>query len=278
MNNDKTALITGASKGLGKALALTCAARGYNLILVSLPKTGTTQLAQSIEEDYKVRTKVFEFDLTVEENIYELVNYVEKTSALNLLINNAGCGGTGSFETSSLEYIDLVLKLNIRVTTMLTRLLIPSLRMASGRAYVMNISSMAAFSPIGFKHVYPASKAFLYAFTMGLREEYRDSGISFSTIHPGPMLTNSDTSRRIIQQGAVAKFCLVNTIDIAKTALKRTLRGKAVIVPGWGNKISYWTMKILPSGFIKKLLTRVVRREIALYSDHSVVTPHPISA
>src|SRR5690606_4427707 len=143
-----------------------------------------------------------------------------------------------------------------------TRWLIPALKTRGERSYVMNISSMAAFSPIGYKHVYPASKAFLLAFTMGLREEFRGSDISFSSVHPGPMLTNFNCSRRIVRQGAVARFCLVNTMSIAKLALRQTLAGKAIIIPGWGNKISYWAMKLLPSALVKKLITRGVRKEI----------------
>jgi uncharacterized protein len=158
----KTALITGASKGLGKELALACAKRQYNLILVALPQSNIQGLADQITEDYGVEVETFEYDLTEEFKIYELADHVCKKGPLDILINNAGCGGTGEFEHSPVEYIDLVLKLNIRATSMLTRLLIPSLKASAGRSYVMNISSMAAFCPIGYKHVYPASKVFLY--------------------------------------------------------------------------------------------------------------------
>ena len=264
-----TALITGASKGFGKELAISCAKRGYGLILVSLPNSNIDNLANQINENYGVQVDTFEYDLTDEEKVHELAAVINARFSLDILINNAGCGGSGEFEKSPVAYIERVLNLNVRATALLTHLLIPALRRCNGHAYVMNISSMAAFSPMGYKHVYPASKAFLYSFTLGLREEYRDSGISFSSVHPGPMLTNSDTSRRIIQQGIFAKFCLVGTSKVADKALKGTLEGKSVIIPGIGNKISYWIIKVLPSAWVKKMLTTGMKREVALYAVQS---------
>ncbi|MCH7408938.1 SDR family NAD(P)-dependent oxidoreductase [Belliella sp. DSM 111904] len=263
----KTALITGASKGLGRALAIEAAAIGFDLILVSLPQSGTYLLADQIEQTYDVSVKVFEIDLLDAESIDLLASYTDQLPSLEMLINNAGCGGSGAFETASVAYIDKVLQLNVITMTLLTRKLIPALMRSSKRSYVMNISSIAAFAPIGYKHVYPASKAFVYAFTLGLREEYRNAGVSFSTVHPGPMLTNSDSCRRIVKQGNIARFCLESTTKVAQTSLQATLKGKAVIIPGLGNKLTYLFMKLLPSGIVKKLITQGVKKEIDIENE-----------
>lgn len=261
-----TALITGASKGFGKELAISCAKMGYNLVLVSLPNSNVENIAGQIEENYNVLVETFECDLTDEGKVHELAAAINDRFSLSLLVNNAGCGGSGKFEKSSITFIERVLNLNVRAAALLTHLLIPNLKRADGHAYVMNVSSMAAFSPMGYKHVYPASKAFLYSFTLGLREEFKNSGISFSSVHPGPMLTNSDTSRRIIHQGAFAKLCLINTSTMAEIALRETLRGKSVIIPGMGNKISYWLMKVLPSALVTKMITTGMKKEAQFYA------------
>ncbi|MCC5930714.1 MAG: SDR family NAD(P)-dependent oxidoreductase [Cyclobacteriaceae bacterium] len=261
----KKALITGASKGLGKEFAIQAAKRGYNLFLVALPNSNVHRLGKEIEDSYGVRVTSYESDLTDFAQIKELASKINESGNLDLLINNAGCGGSGEFEKSTLDYIDLVLNLNVKATALLTRLLIPALKKPNGRSHVLNISSMAAFSPIGYKHVYPASKAFLLSFTLGLRQEFKNAGIIFSSVHPGPMLTNSDTSRRIIQQGFMARFCTLNTPEIAAISLNSALKGKAVIIPGFGNHCLYHLMKQLPSEWVLGLVTRSVQKEISMY-------------
>jgi uncharacterized protein len=271
----KKALITGASKGLGKEYAMQCAALGYELLLVSLPHSNIYGLGKEISNHFGIKVKCFEMDLTDFNQVSKLADEVNTMGELNLLINNAGCGGSGEFEQSSIDFIDRVLNLNVRATALLTRLLIPALKKSPNQSIVINVSSMAAFSPIGYKHVYPASKAFLLSFTMGLREEFKNAGISFSSVHPGPMLTNSDTARRIIQQGAMAKFCTLNTSEIAAKSLKEAFAGKDVIIPGFGNQLSYWMMKLLPSKLVQRLITNGVRNEIKIYQVNPEFTIQP---
>jgi uncharacterized protein len=257
----KTALITGASKGLGRELAILCAKKGFDLYLVALPHSNLPYLADQISYHYKVKTEAIEMDLTDEEQVYHLAHTVNKNGSLELLINNAGAGGTAEYDTSPLSYLENLIKLNVRTAAVLTRLVMPALKKAK-TSHVLNISSMAAFSPIGYKTVYPASKAFLLSLTMGLREEFKSSNIQFSTAHPGPMLTTSSSCKRIIKQGAKARFCLLNTSEIAEICLESMFKGKAVIIPGFGNKVWFWFMKLFPKKFVKSAMTESVRNEL----------------
>ncbi len=257
----KKALITGASKGLGRELAILCAKKGFDLYLVALPNSNLPYLAEQISYHYRVSAIAIEMDLTDEEQVYHLAHTINNEGSLELLINNAGAGGTAEYDSSPLAYLENLIKLNVRTAAVLTRLLMPSLKMAS-KSYVLNISSMAAFSPIGYKTVYPASKAFLLSLTMGLREEFKSTSIHFSTAHPGPMLTTSSSCKRIIKQGAKARFCLLNTSEIAKICLNKTFEGKAVIIPGFGNKIWFLFMKVFPKKFVKSTMTESVRNEL----------------
>lgn len=253
-------MVTGASSGLGKEFAVQCAALKMNLILVALPGRGLPDVAEQLRSLYHVDVVAMEQDLTNDEDLEEIVRTAEK-HPVNFLINNAGTGGSAKFASASIRSIDTILMLNVRATALLTRLLIPSL-LKQERSYILNISSLSAFSPIGFKTVYPASKAFLHSFSMGLREEFRGTNLSVSASYPGPMLTNADVTGRIIQQGYRAKLSLLPVTEIARVALDQTLRGKAIIIPGFINRLNYGLIRIMPTSLKTKMISGVIRKEI----------------
>ena len=255
-------LITGASAGLGKELAIACAKRGMDLILVALPGGNLPRLAAQLRKIYEVQIIPFETDLTREGAVKELVDCVIDRFAVNCLINNAGIGGTSGFLQTPAEAIDRILQLNIRSTVLLTRLLLPEL-MRHDRSYILSVSSLAAFSPMAYKTVYPASKTFIYHFSRALREELRHTPVSVSVLNPGPILTNFNASRRIMKQGALAKLCLLSTPQIAQAALNGMLRRQAVIIPGWANHLNTLLMQLFPEGIRIHLVSRIVRRELA---------------
>ena len=149
------ALVTGASSGLGRCYALELARQGIDTLLVALPGSGLDEVVAASRQ-YGVNCIPFEADLCNEEALYELCWKIDTRYSLFMIINNAGTGGTKRFTTCTPEYLDRILHLNIRVPTLLTRYLLPNLRQAP-EAFILNVASMAAFSPTGFKTVYPAS-------------------------------------------------------------------------------------------------------------------------
>ncbi len=211
-------MITGASLGLGREFAIACAKRNMNLILISLPGEKLPVLAEFIAFRYRVKVVYFELDLTKKESLLSLHDLISRQYPVNIIINNAGFGGSRLFECSPLEYLDNMIQLNIRALSLLTRLMIANLK-RQPRAWIMNISSMAAFSPMPFKTLYPASKAFVYYFSRGLSEELKDTRISVSVVHPGPMMTNDEVSSRIRKQGFSGRLCLLPTESIADFSL-----------------------------------------------------------
>lgn len=261
MNSTTYTLITGASSGLGKEFAIQCARLGRNIILIALPGGNTRSIAVNLRLEYLVDVQVFEFDLTDSEELQTKVTEITQQYAIDFLINNAGVGGTSSIMGTSLERIDQIILLNVRTTALLTRLLIPHL-LKHDKSYIMNIASMAAFSPIAWKTVYPASKAFISSFSLGLKEELGGTGISVSVVYPGPILTNSNTSRRIISQGLKGKMGLLPTPSIARIALRRTLAQHTVIIPGWMNKLNHFLMRLLPVEIKLRLISREVKKEM----------------
>ncbi|MGF6847804.1 short-subunit dehydrogenase [Chitinophaga sp. W3I9] len=261
MPDNKYTLITGASSGLGKEFAIQCARKGMNIILIALPGSRLQSMAENLELEYRIYVKVFEFDLSDSDVLKQQLQLITRDYPINFLINNAGIGGTSSITHTSLERIDEIMMLNVRSTVLLTHLLIPHL-LKHPQSYIMNIASMAAFTPIAYKTVYPASKAFISSFFLGLKEELADTSVSVSVVYPGPIMTNSHTSRRIISQGLKGKMGLLSTPDIADIALRGTLAGHPVIIPGWMNKLNHILMQLLPLSFRMRIVSREVKKEI----------------
>jgi short-subunit dehydrogenase len=259
-------LITGAGSGLGKEFALQCARLGHNMILVDLPGSHIRSLARDLINSFGIDAQVFEFDLTESWVLRHKMQYIMATYTINFLINNAGTGGSSSITSTPLERIDQIIQLNVRSTALLTHLLLPHL-IKNRNAYILNVSSMAAFTPIAYKTVYPASKAFISSFALGLREELSGTGVSISVLYPGPIMTNSGTTQCILLQGRKARLGLLSTAAIASMALRKTLARQPVIIPGAINRISHWLMQWLPLNIKLRLVSREVKRELVLQNQ-----------
>jgi len=262
MNKTYT-LITGASSGLGSAFALCCARLEMNLILIALPGSAIKRTGEELSLLYGVEVHIFEFDLTNKLAFERHIEIIKASFAVDFLINNAGMGGTVPMLDSTPQMIDKIIQLNISCTALLTRELLPQLLQHS-RSYVLNIASMAAFSPIAYKTVYPASKAFVSSFSLGLREEMQEQGVSVSVAYPGPIMTNSNTSQRILLQGYKGRLGLFSTMDLANRIIRQTLAGRAVIVPGWWNRMNQRLMGIIPSTVKVRLISGAIKRELQL--------------
>jgi short-subunit dehydrogenase len=260
-NEKKFTLITGASAGLGKALAEECARRGMNLILVSLPEDELHLLGASLRREYGVEVHCFEMDLTQREAPLELARTVLQRFSVNMLINNAGVGGSMPLEKASAGYIDNILQLNIRALCLLTYQFVPELK-KHDRSYILNISSLAAFSPIPFKTVYPASKAFVYSYSRSLRAELSHTSVQVAVLNPGPILTNADVVSRVRKHGWWGRLMTLTPEWTARMAIRNTLRGRCVIIPGIMGKMSFLLMKLAPTGLRLFILTRILSQEV----------------
>jgi short-subunit dehydrogenase len=202
----------------------------------------------------------YETDLSKKENLRLLAQWANAYPVF-ALVNNAGRGGTKPFLEAGDDYLDGILQLNIRATALLTRQMLPTL-LQQKKSYLLNVASMAAFAPIGYKTVYPASKRFVQHFSAGLREELKGAGLSVSVLYPGAMMTNADASQRIERQGLLGKLGLLPTERIAQIAIAGLLQGKADIVPGRANFFTAKLLSALPQKWTVKWLTKAIRREV----------------
>ncbi|MEY8760694.1 SDR family NAD(P)-dependent oxidoreductase [Chryseobacterium tongliaoense] len=252
------AVVTGASQGLGKAFAESLAKKNINVILISLPNQNLEELSKEIAELYHVKTHYYEVDLSVNENVLKLTNWLNSSFRIHILINNAGLGGTRKFVDASPDYINTILQVNVTATSLITHQLLPNL-LEQPQAYILNVSSMAAFSPIGFKTVYPASKTFIHSFSRGLHEELKNTNVFVSVVNPGAMKTNIDVCKRIEKQGILGKLTLLDPNKVAHYCINQLFKKDSVIMV---NPISWLIMKVLPIWIKLPLMTNAIKKEI----------------
>jgi len=257
----KYVIVTGASLGLGKAIAEKLASEGCNLILLSLPEENLSSCCDKLGMDYGIRTLYYETDLRDEDNILEFANWaLSQNVEIAGLVNNAGIGGSSFFDKTKLVNIDDMILINIRALTLMTRLFVPELKLRE-KSFVLNVSSIAAFKPMPFKTVYPASKAYVYSFSVGLGEELRKSPVQVSVLHPGPMDTSEENAGRIDKHGFLGKLVHLRVDEVAEIGVNQLLSGKTVIIPGIYNKICIRLLKTIPRRIAMPILSKVLRNE-----------------
>ncbi|WP_136666721.1 SDR family oxidoreductase [Flavobacterium sp. H122] len=254
MSNKLYTLITGASEGFGKALAIECASRKMNLILVALPESKLYFLANALMKKYKVEVTAIEMDLSQEENCLKVFKRIEEMNLqVNMLINNAGLGSTMLFKEGNLSFYQKQVKLNVMATTFMTHLFFDTLK-RNGPSYILNVGSLCSFFYLMKKHVYGATKSYIYFFSKSLRRELKSENINVSVICPGPMNTNQSVISLNEANNWLTRMSTMNPEEVAPIALDGLLKRKEVIIPGQLNKVFLFIDTFLPE-FIKKMIT-----------------------
>ncbi|WP_326985079.1 SDR family NAD(P)-dependent oxidoreductase [Chryseobacterium sp. MYb264] len=216
------------------------------------------RLSKNLHKEFGVQVVFKETDLSITENVLSTSNWINENYNVSILVNNAGIGGTKKFEDTTVTYIEKIIQLNVVATSLLTHQLLPNLKKQS-KAYILNVSSLAALSPIGYKTVYPASKAFVHSFSRGLYQELKDTNVFVSVVNPGAMATNPEVSKRIEQQGILGKLTLLDPDKVARKCIKRVLKRDTVIVV---NPLSWLLLHILPIWIRLPLMTNAIKREV----------------
>ncbi|MFM2376446.1 MAG: hypothetical protein RLZZ165_1543 [Bacteroidota bacterium] len=244
------ALITGASRGIGKGFAKECACMGYDLALVSLDGDGLPELAAELVGRFKVAVKTLETDLADADAANVVMDWVETEGLqITLLVNNAGLGSVGPFDATDQRKHAAMLTLNMQTPYFLMRRLMPMLQQQD-QAYVINISSQAAFYPIPFKATYSASKSFLMYLSLSTEYELRGSNVHVCVVCPSGVKTSPAIRERIESAGLLSRLVALEPEDVAKISLRNALKKRRLIIPGTLNRMSYYATLMLPD-FVK---------------------------
>jgi len=247
------ALVTGSSKGIGKAIAEDLAKRKYNLLLVARSEKLLQDLAAEIMQKYSVEAKWLAIDLSKTSVAAEVKNWVAKNNfPVSILINNAGYGLWGNFHELALEDQDNMLQLNVLTLVDLTWLMIPIL-MLQPKSYILNTGSLAGLQAVPTLNLYAASKAFVNTFTRGLRYELKDTNISVSLLSPGSVRTGFVERAGMHHMQKMAEKFSMGPEEIAVIAVKGMFNEKKEIMPGFINRFSAAMVKILPKSLIENL-------------------------
>ena len=253
----RLAVVTGASSGIGWALARELARRGDAVLAVARRADRLEALAAEARADGHAPVHVLALDLGVEGAAQTLVAAVRRLGVPSLLVNNAGFGAYGAFEAADPARLAAMVRLNCEALVLCTHALLPDLRAAGGAA-VLNVASAAAFQPTPFMSVYGATKAFVLSFTEAIDEELRGSGVRALAFCPGPVATEFGEVA-----GAGARFHDVpgklTAEEAAAAALGQLDDGQAVLVPGGLNKVATTLAQVLPRALVRRAASQVLK-------------------
>ena len=252
LNKDSSwALIAGGSRGIGFAIAEALAKRGYNLILIARNIDGLVEAKKKLEKVYPVHVEVLSHDLSKEEAAPAIASWcVDKNINLKMLCNVAGLGGDADYLSLPLDSLRYMVRLNVESAMALSLTLLPLLE-KNAPSYILNVASMAGFAPIPAKNLYAATKAAVISFSYSLRYQLKSKNISVSCLAPGPVYTKPAIEKETKKQlGGFGDAMAVKPARVGEVAVRKTLKGRPIIVPGTIAKILSGVLRILPQRFV----------------------------
>ena len=258
----KTALITGASGGIGYELALLLARDGFDCILVARSRDKLDELAARLESEFRVKTLVVARDLSKPTAVDEIYEEVSAASmSIDVLVNNAGFPVYGRFVDTDWQTELDMLQVNVVALTALTKLFVRGMvERRNGR--ILNLASTAAFVPGPLMAVYYASKAYVLSFSQALANELQGTGVTVTALAPGPTRTGFQ-KRGVMEDSRLVRGQIADAKSVAAAGYRGMMRGKTIVIPGFSNKLIPWVARVSPRGTV----TRVVRRMQDRVSD-----------
>lgn len=242
----KTALITGASSGIGFEMAKIFAQANVNLVLVARRKKNLEDLKKAINEKSKVKIDIISMDMSLPNSPKDLHKKTKKLgSKIDILINNAGYGIYGKFLDSTIEENDSMIMLLVNNLVKTTHLYAKDMA-ADKFGFVLNVSSVGAFQPTPYYSTYAAAKSFVLNFSIALNHELAGTGVSVSALCPGFTATEFQQVANQKKISKLMEFSMMSAEEVAKTGIQEMLRRKPVIVPGAINQFNTSIVKMLP--------------------------------
>jgi len=254
-NSRKTALITGASSGIGYEFTRLFAKNGYNLVLVARSEKQLMQVAQELQEQFGVSVKVIVKDLSNASAPEEVFTELEQEGVtIDVLINNAGFATYGMFAEIDLATELQEMQLNMVTLTHLTKLFLPDM-LKRRQGNILNVASTAAFQPGPLMAVYYATKAYVLSFSEALANELRGTGVSVTALCPGPTESGIQKRAKMEDSALVSGKKMMDAARVAHSGYRALMAGKTVVIPGLKNKLLAVAVRFSP----RKVATQVAR-------------------
>ena len=256
------ALVAGGSKGIGYGIAEALARRQYNLVLIARGMDSLLAAKTKLETAYNIHVEVLSYDLAKETSAPEIAKWcTERNLHLKMLCNVAGYGGSTDYLTAPLDTIRYMVRLNVESAMSLTMLLLPLLE-KNAPSHILNVASMAGFAPIPSKNVYSSTKSAVVYFSYALRYQLQEKNISVSCLAPGPVFTKpsviKDTKENL---GWFGMKMEVPPDKVGEVAVRETLNGKLIIVPGRLAKFSAFIVRLLPRRTMTSIYNKAGRKK-----------------
>ncbi len=251
---NKTALITGASLGIGMELAHVFAAKKENLVLVARSVSKLNEMAKEIAIKYGVKVDVIALDLSENESAKKVFAYCEQHNLkVDYLVNNAGFGDFGFFAQSNWDKQLQMINLNITTLTHLTHLFLPSMiKNKYGR--IMNVASTAAFQPGPTMSVYYATKAFVLHFSEAIANELEGSGVTVTALCPGATQSGFQLAAAMEESKLVKGKKLPTSAEVAEYGYKAMMKGEKVAIHGFLNALMANSIRFTPRSLVLKMV------------------------
>lgn len=261
-NTQKNALITGASSGIGKALAENFAKDGYNLVLAARGVASMQAMADDLQRKYNISATVIHADLETHDGAAKLHADTKASNiTLSALANNAGYGSFGEFKDSALAPELAMMQLNMNTVVVLTKLFLPDLIATKGK--ILNTASTAAFQPGPYMAVYYATKAFVLSFSEAIAAELEGTGVTVTALCPGPTASGFQDKADMHASALVKGKKLPTAQEVAAAGYRAMQRGQRVFVPGFMNWVMAQSVRFTPRNMVTAMVKQMSKPSLA---------------
>lgn len=247
-SNGQIAVVTGASSGIGRAIAVELASRGYDIIATGRDEKALSELAAEIAAANDSQVETIVADLAISTDRKRLAAMLA-SKKIDVLVNNAGSGVKGDFADTSIDDELALIEVQVAATLELSKALLPAMK-DSRSGIILNVASVYAFAPVPQQAVYSAAKSFIYSFSSSLRDEVRHSGVTVSVLAPGITRTAFRTRAGIADKPNSG----LSAEAVAAIAIDGAIAGRALIVPGIANRLFVFASKHLPTSWTVGLI------------------------
>lgn len=258
----KTAVVTGASSGIGYEFSRVLAAHQYQLVLIARNLERLNQVKQELEAEYHVNVVLIPADLSVPniaQNIFQELQ--RREIVVDVIINNAAFGYCGDYVDQAWENEAQMLQVNIVALSQLTKLLLPEM-ITRGQGRICNVASTAAFSAGPLMAVYYASKAYVLSYSEALAKELDGAGVTVTCLCPGPTATNFQANARMENTRVNRMSQMVTAQQVAEYGYQALMKNKAIAIYGFKNKLLQFSTRLLPRKMITHIIHQLQRQRL----------------